>query len=73
MKRVMILSGAKLLRNPKNLYYIVRMIRPDLVPGFYEFGYRWCDPRHSFDGIDFNYSGNLHELKQILEKRVRTR
>jgi len=41
-----------------------------VVPNFYEFGYRYCDPRHSFDGIDFLNAGNLTELKQLLEKRL---
>ena len=45
MKRVILLSGNKLLRKPKDLYYLLRVLRPDLMPGFYEFGYRYCDPR----------------------------
>lgn len=41
----------------------MRMVRPDLTPGFYEFGYRYCDPRQSFDGINFGSAGNMNELK----------
>lgn len=73
MKRVILLTGSKLLKKPRHLYYLMRIIRPDLVPGFYEFGYRYCDPRQSFDGIDFEHSSNLTELKKILEKRVHVR
>ena len=48
------------------------MLRPDLMPGFYEFGYRYCDPRQSFDGIDFTHAGNMTELRQLLDKRFQT-
>ena len=73
MKRVILLTGDKLLRKPRNLYYLMRIVRPDLMPGFYEFGYRYCDPRQSFDGIDFEHSSNLTELKKILDKRIKVR
>jgi len=45
MKRAIILSGTKLFKKPRNLYYILRMLRPDLIPSFFEYGYRYCDPR----------------------------
>ena len=45
MKRAIVLTGVKLLKVPRHLYYLMRMVRPDLMPGFYEFGYRYCDPR----------------------------
>jgi SWI/SNF-related matrix-associated actin-dependent regulator 1 of chromatin subfamily A len=48
------------------------MIRSDVMPGFYEFGYRYCDPRQSFDGIDFSNAGNMNELKKILDIRFQT-
>ena len=45
MKRAILLTGSKLLKRPRHLYYLMRIVRPDLIPGFYEFGYRYCDPR----------------------------
>ena len=73
MKRAIILTGVKLLKIPRHLYYLMRMVRPDLMPGFYEFGYRYCDPRQGFSGIDFDHFSNLQELKNILEKRIHVR
>lgn len=73
MKRAILLTGVKLLKIPRYVYYLIRMVRPDLVPGFYDFGYRYCDPRQSMDGIDFNHSSNLMELKQILARRFHVR
>lgn len=73
MKRVILLTANKLLKKPKHLYYLMRIVRPDLMPSFYEFGYRYCDPRQSFNGINFDHSSNLTELKKILHKRISVR
>jgi SWI/SNF-related matrix-associated actin-dependent regulator 1 of chromatin subfamily A len=69
MKRVILLTGCNLAKKPHELYCLLRMIRSDLMPGFYEFGYRYCDPRQSFDGIDFTHAGNMMELKKLLDTR----
>jgi SWI/SNF-related matrix-associated actin-dependent regulator 1 of chromatin subfamily A len=45
------------------MYNMMKMVRPDLMPDFFEYGYRYCDPRQSFEGIDFSNSGNVNELK----------
>jgi SWI/SNF-related matrix-associated actin-dependent regulator 1 of chromatin subfamily A len=45
MKRVILLTGTNLLKKPHEIYCLLRMIRSDVMPGFYEFGYRYCDPR----------------------------
>lgn len=50
----------------------MRLVRPDLMPGFYEFGYRYCDPRQSFDGIDFTHAGNMNELNKLLDSRIQS-
>ena len=63
MKRVILLSGLNVFQRTSHLHALARIVRPDLVPNFYEFGYRYCDPRQSFEGIDFSNAGNLTELK----------
>lgn len=70
MKRCILLTGANLVRKPHEMYTIMKIIRSDLMPSFYEYGYRYCDPRQSFDGIDFTNSGNMYELKKLLEIRI---
>ena len=45
MKRTIILTGCNLIKKPQEIYSLMRIIRPDIMPGFYEFGYRYCDPR----------------------------
>eukprot|EP00347_Sterkiella_histriomuscorum_P001302 403372559 len=72
MKRVILLTGSNLTKKPQEIYSMMKMVRPDIMPGFYEFGYRYCDPRQSFDGIDFSNAGNMIELKQLLDKRIQT-
>mmetsp|Transcript_17360 Transcript_17360/g.21898 ORF Transcript_17360/g.21898 Transcript_17360/m.21898 type:complete len:211 (-) Transcript_17360:2218-2850(-) len=70
MKRVILLSALNCNASPARLHALAKVVRPDLIPNFYEFGYRYCDPRQSFNGIDFSNVGNLTELKQLLEKRL---
>ncbi len=63
MKRVILLSAVDIMKKPVHFYPFAKMLRPDLIPLFYEFGYRYCDPRQSFEGIDFGNAGNLTEFK----------
>lgn len=51
---------------------MMKIVRADLMPSFYEFGYRYCDPRQSFEGIDFTNAGNMNELKKLLEIRFQS-
>jgi hypothetical protein len=44
---------------------MMQMIKPNLInTSFYEFGYRYCDPRQEFEGIYFDYSLNLKDIKK---------
>jgi SWI/SNF-related matrix-associated actin-dependent regulator 1 of chromatin subfamily A len=72
MKRCILLTGCNLIKKPHELYGIMKIIRYDLMPSFYEFGYRYCDPRQSFEGIDFSNAGNMYELKKMLEIRIQS-
>lgn len=45
MRRVILLSSLNCLAQPARLHSIAKILRPDLIPNFYEFGYRYCDPR----------------------------
>ena len=69
MRRVIVLSAINIGLKPVFFFPIAKMIRPDLMPGFMEYGYRYCDPRQSFEGIDFGHAGNLTELHQLLTRR----
>ena len=69
MRRVIVLSAINIGLKPVFFFPIAKIIRPDLMPGFMEYGYRYCDPRQSFEGIDFGHAGNLTELHQLLIRR----
>ena len=45
MKRVVLLTDFNCLAGPARLHSLAKILRPDLIPNFYEFGYRYCDPR----------------------------
>lgn len=72
MKRVILLSSIHAVARPAQFYNLAKILRPDIVPSFYEWGYRYADPRQSPEGIDFSNCGNTTELKQLLEKRMYT-
>ena len=60
------------MKKPHEIFCLMKIVRADLMPSFYEFGYRYCDPRQSFDGIDFTNAGNMKELKKLLEIRFQS-
>ena len=66
-KRVMLLSGTPILARPVEIYNLARIIRPDIFYSFQKFGQRYCNPKESHLGIDWNGSKNMRELHLTLE------
>lgn len=67
------LSGTPLVNNPHELWFPLRIIRPDLFPSFYSFAMRYCCPEKTFWGWKFSGARNLKELHTILKKEVMIR
>ena len=61
-KRVMLLSGTPILARPVEIYNILRIIWPDIFNSFLDFGKRYCNPKESYLGIDWNGQKNTREL-----------
>ena len=70
-KRVILLTGTPALAKPKELYTILKILRPDVLPFFksikikinyyifVDFGERYCDPKISRWNKKFiDYDGN---------------
>jgi SWI/SNF-related matrix-associated actin-dependent regulator of chromatin subfamily A-like protein 1 len=72
-KRVLLLTGTPLLGRPAELFNLLKILRPDLFPGFTEFGIRYTSPKQSIYGIDWSGSANTRELHLILEKSLMIR
>lgn len=49
------------------MYNLARMIRPDIFNSFKSYGKRYCNPKESYIGIDWNGSKNMKELHLTLE------
>ena len=66
-KRVILITGTPILAKPVELYPLLCMLRPDLFHNFKLFGYRYCDPKETRFGKDWNGSENIKELNFILK------
>ena len=55
------------MARPVEMYNLVRIIRPDIFHSFEIFGKRYCNPKESYLGIDWNGSKNMRELHLMLE------
>lgn len=53
-KRVLLLTGTPIMSRPIEMYNICRIIRPDIFHSFQDFGKRYCNPKESYLGIDWN-------------------
>jgi SWI/SNF-related matrix-associated actin-dependent regulator of chromatin subfamily A-like protein 1 len=47
MKRLILLSGTPMLARPKELYNLLKMLRPDVFNDFFEYAHRYCNPKES--------------------------
>ena len=55
-KRVILLSGTPVLSKPVEAFNLLKILRPDVIPTFKDFTNRYCNPRHTRFGIDYNGS-----------------
>ena len=53
-RRCILLSGTPILARPVEMYNLVRMVRPDVFDSFISFGKRYCNPRETYLGVDWN-------------------
>ena len=44
-KRVLLLSGTPILNKPVEIYNIMKVLRPDVMPSFKDFTIRYCNPK----------------------------
>ncbi|TNV86830.1 hypothetical protein FGO68_gene8511 [Halteria grandinella] len=80
MKRLILLTGTPMLARPKELYNILKMLRPDIFNDFFEFAHRYCNPKESpytaANGqpiMDYSGVSNTRELHFLLEGKIMIR
>jgi hypothetical protein len=64
--RVLLLSGTPALARPLELYTQIEAVEPGLFKSFSAFTSRYCAPKWTPFGMDFNGASNLDELHGIL-------
>ena len=67
-KRVILLSGTPVLAKPVEIYNILKILRPDVIPSFKDFTSRYCDPKATRFGMDYSGSTCTQELHLLLSK-----
>ena len=76
MKRIFLLTGSNFYNNPFEIYNLMKIVRPDYIPDFLKFCYRFCDPVKRKSGIEFMGRSFHQELELLYKKRfaiIRTR
>lgn len=61
-KGVICLTGTPIDNKPKGLFPILNLCRPDKFPSRYGYLYRYCDPKRTFFGWQFEGATNMDEL-----------
>ena len=62
-----------MMNRPCELFNILRALRPDVVRGFMEFAWRYCDPKEKEWGIDNSGCVKERELQYILRSSIMLR
>jgi SWI/SNF-related matrix-associated actin-dependent regulator 1 of chromatin subfamily A len=60
------LSGTPITNRPIEFWPVLQAIRPDLYPSFTKFAWRYCKPKYTPWGWQFNGSAHESELNRIL-------
>lgn len=67
------LSGTPLTNRPFELWSILNMIRPDLYPSAFDFGFAWTNPKKTIWGWSFDGAQNLSALHKELTENCMIR
>ena len=62
-----------MLSRPVELYNLFKIIRPDIIPSFTEYVYRYCAPKQTKYGMDYSGNSCTTELHYILSKSLMIR
>ncbi|KEJ83063.1 SNF2 family N-terminal domain containing protein [Oxytricha trifallax] len=73
MKRIILLTGSNFSYNPFEIYNLMKIIRPDYIPDFLNFCYRYCDPVKKQQGVEFTGRSFHQELELLFMKRFAIR
>lgn len=72
-KRVILISGTPMLSRPVEIYNLLKILRPDLVPSFRDYADRYCSPKESYYGMDYSGNSCTKELHYVLSQSLMIR
>lgn len=59
-----------MLARPNEVFNLLQIIRPDIFLDFKTFGYRYCNPKKTRFGIDWNGNAHPSELHLMMKEGV---
>jgi SWI/SNF-related matrix-associated actin-dependent regulator of chromatin subfamily A-like protein 1 len=84
IKRIVLISGTPVLARPKELFNLVKILRPDIFSNFKVFGEIYCDPQEriiwmgrqlrkvlEYNGCNNNYELNYWLTKHLMVRRLK--
>lgn len=73
IRHVLLLSGTPIENRPAELWFPLSVLVPGLFPSWFDYGTRYCGPRCTGFGWEFNGATHLKELWSILKAKVMIR
>jgi SWI/SNF-related matrix-associated actin-dependent regulator 1 of chromatin subfamily A len=62
-----------MLNRPVEIYNLMKILRPDLVPSFRDYAQRYCDPKDTPYGLDYSGNSCTKELHFLLNQNFMIR
>jgi SWI/SNF-related matrix-associated actin-dependent regulator of chromatin subfamily A-like protein 1 len=67
-KRTILISGTPILSRPVELYNLMKAVRPDMVTSFKTYAQRYCNPKETPYGMDYNGNSCTKELHFLISQ-----
>lgn len=72
-KHILILTGTPIENRTKDIWNLIRLIRPKLFKNFYHFAHKYCDAKRGSYGWNFDGSSNEDKLNKLLKNTIMLR